>query len=235
MEHVGLAADGRRAHRVASAALLADDARVAFGRAVRVPLEPLAGVDDREDLELRGLATDVERVVVGRGPGLVAGVLRMRLAPNRGRQVVVEVGGWTRGHRRTVHHLLDVAEVRHRRGWRGPQPRDVDGLEGKGGEYVLTVLGDRGVVDVLRPVVRRHELRVFAVGDVVDVHRLGVTHDVVAVLTDDEDGAPRRGRYATQRLGGRPSARAPQCGEKAPRSGGGETDDGDPCLRRALG
>src|SRR5690348_16759916 len=100
MEDVWLAADRRRADRMASTALLADHAGVAL------VLEPITDVENGEDLELGGLAAHVEGVVVGRGPGFVAGVLRVRLAANRGGQVVVEVGDRPRRHRGTGHRLL---------------------------------------------------------------------------------------------------------------------------------
>src|SRR5437588_12638796 len=111
MEDVRRAADVGEAYRVTATALLADDPRAALGRAVGVALEPLADVDDREDLERRCLTADVEGVAVRRGPGLVAGVLRMGPAANCGGRVVVEVGDGPRGHRRTGHPLLDVVDV----------------------------------------------------------------------------------------------------------------------------
>ena len=115
VQYVGLAADRRGANRVPASALLADHPRLALRAAVRVPFEPLADVDDREELERRRLAAHVERVVVRRRPRLMARVLGMSLAVQLLGQRVVEVGGGTNRNWRSVHGVLDVAEVRDTR------------------------------------------------------------------------------------------------------------------------
>src|SRR2546423_14248345 len=110
MQDVGLARDGGRAYRVATAARLADDPRLALGTPVRAPLEPPADVDNREDLVLGRLASHVDGLAVRRGPCLVARVGGMGLAAQLLWQIVVDVARGAHGQGRTVHCVLDVAE-----------------------------------------------------------------------------------------------------------------------------
>ena len=68
----------------------------------------------------------------------MARVLRMSLAAHLPGQGVVEVGGGTNRNRRSVHGVLDVAEVRDTRcRVVVPQSRDLDRLERDRGEDVL--------------------------------------------------------------------------------------------------